>query len=103
MPSMATDGATHTTPILCEIRHNEDQAEAQQGWDPITFGVRTRADLEVTRKWFEANGVECSRVFTGLKGWVIGALDPDGKIVRVYCEEEHQWTTNFDKDDFWLR
>lgn len=102
-PNTNTEGATQTTPILCEIRRNEAQAKAQGGWDPITFGVKTKVELERAREWFEANGVKCSRVFTGLKGWVFGALDPDGKIVRVYCEEEHQWTTDVDRDEFWLR
>lgn len=88
--------------MLVEIRHNEDQARKQQRWDPVTYGVRTRADLELWRKWFEQNGVECSRVFTGLKAWVLAALDPDGKFVRLCCDEEHEWTTDFDHDDFWL-
>ncbi|KAK3045868.1 hypothetical protein LTR09_012599 [Extremus antarcticus] len=98
-----TTSSGATTPILVEIRHNEAQAKAQQGWDLVTIGVRTKDDLDACKSWFEANGVECSRVFTGPKGWVLAALDPDGKIVRVYCDEEHEWTTEFDEDDFWLR
>ena len=41
-------------------------------------------------------------MFVGIKGWVLCALDPDERIVRVYCEEEHAWTTDFDTDEFWL-
>ena len=88
--------------ILIEFRHNESQAKAQEGWDPITFGVRGRKDLEEWQKWFEKNEIRCSRVFTGLKAWLLCALDPDGKIIRMYTDEEHEWTTNFDHDDFWL-
>ena len=95
---------THvSTTLLFEIRHNEAQAQAQKGWDPITWGVGTKKDLEEWKQWFEKNEVECSRVFTGIKGWVLCALDPDGKIVRLYCDEEHEWTTEFDTDEFWLR
>lgn len=89
--------------IIVEVRRSPDHAKAQAGWDSITFGVRTRADLEAWKGWFESNGVKCSRVFRGLKGWVSCALDPDGKIVRLYCDEEHEWDTeNFDEDSFWL-
>ena len=92
-----------TTPILVEIRHNPEQAQAQQGWDPLTIGMKTKRDLEDCKAWYESKGIMCSRVFTGLKAWVLCALDPDGKIARTYCEEEHEWTTDFDHDDFWLR
>ena len=88
--------------FIVEIRHNESQAKAQEGWDPITWGVPARKNLEVWKTWFEATEVQCSKVFTAIKGWVLCALDPDGKIVRVYCDEEHEWTIDFDHDDFWL-
>ena len=62
------------TEILVEVRHNQDQAEKQQGWDPITWGVRRKKDLDTWRVWFEERDVKCSKVFTGLKGWVLCAL-----------------------------
>lgn len=43
-----------------------------------------------------------SKVFTGFKGWVMGCEDPDGKIVRLYSEEEHGWTDHPDQDEYWL-
>lgn len=89
--------------VIVEVRKSPAHARAQAGWDPITFGVETRADLESWKAWFEMKGVKCSRVFRGLKGWVSCALDPDGKIVRLYCNEEHEWDSkNFDEDEFWL-
>ena len=90
--------------IIVELRRNEEQAKAQEHWDPITLGVRTKDDLETWKQWFEQNGVECSKVFSGLKGWVLCALDPDRKIVRIYCDEEHEWNPKLmDTDEFWLR
>jgi hypothetical protein len=68
-----------------------------------TFGVLKKSDLDEWVRFFESQNVQCSRIFTGLKGWVACALDPDGKIVRIHCQEEHEWTTNFDTDDFWLQ
>jgi hypothetical protein len=30
-------------------------------------------------------------------------LDPDGRVVRLYVDdEEHEWTDYPDKDEFWL-
>ncbi|KAI9737567.1 MAG: hypothetical protein M1834_009722 [Cirrosporium novae-zelandiae] len=91
------------TNLIVEIRHVPDQVvSAQRGWDPITWGVDTRADLEEWGTWFDANGVRRSRVLRGIKGWVLCCEDPDGRVVRVYCEEEHEWTDFPDRDEFWL-
>jgi hypothetical protein len=53
-------------------------------------------------RWFDSKGVKRSKVFMGIKGWVIGCEDPDGKIVRLYCDEEHEWTDHPDRDEYWL-
>ncbi|KAF7973458.1 hypothetical protein HWV62_15044 [Athelia sp. TMB] len=90
------------TKLIVEIRHHPAQAAAQRGWDPVTWGVDTRSDLEDWARWLGARGVTHSRVFTGIKGWVLGAEDPDGKIVRIYCNEEHEWTDHPDQDAYWL-
>jgi catechol 2,3-dioxygenase-like lactoylglutathione lyase family enzyme len=86
-----------------EIRLSAVQAEAQKGWDPVTYGVRTKKDLDDWKVFLESKGVTCSRVFTGLQAWVLCALDTDEKIVRLYCDDTHEWTTDFDHDDFWLK
>jgi catechol 2,3-dioxygenase-like lactoylglutathione lyase family enzyme len=88
--------------MLVEVRLDATQAQKDEGWNPITWAVPLRKDLEEWKAWFELNGVKCSRVFVGLKGWVVCALDPDGKMVRIYCDEAHEMTTDFDHDDFWL-
>jgi hypothetical protein len=28
--------------------------------------------------------------------------DPDGKNVRLYVDEEHEWSDHPDKDEYWL-
>ncbi|KAK8109862.1 hypothetical protein PG999_007999 [Apiospora kogelbergensis] len=83
--------ATGTGNTLIEARQNSAQAKAQVGWDPVTWGVSTRADLDDWSRWLDQKGVEHSRVLKGVKGWVLCARDPDGKIVRLYTEEEHEW------------
>ena len=85
-----------------EIRLNPAQAEAQKGWDPVTYGVKTKKDLDEWKTCLESQGVTCSPVFTGLQAWVLCVLDPDGKIVRLYCDETHEWTTDVSHDNFWL-
>lgn len=91
------------TNLIVEVRHVPAQAEAQRGWDPITWGVGNRKDLEEWAAWFDANGVKHSPILMGIKGWVMGCEDPDGKIVRLYVEdEEHEWIDNPDRDEYWL-
>jgi catechol 2,3-dioxygenase-like lactoylglutathione lyase family enzyme len=85
------------TGLVVEVRKHDDHAEAQRGWDPITWSVNSRNDLEEWAAWFDENKVRHSKVLTGLKGWVLGAEDPDGKIIRLYTKEEHEWTTEVDK------
>lgn len=87
---------------LIEIRHNESQALAQLGMDPITYSVRSRESLKKWKSWFDQNGVHCSGVhaFQTLKGWVVSANDPDGRVVRTYCDEKHETTAEFDVHDF---
>jgi len=33
----------------------------------------------------------------------MGAEDPDGRILQLYTKEEHEWTTETDHDEYWLR
>lgn len=56
--------------MIVEFRYVPEQAEAQKGWDPITWGVGTRADLQAWEDWWEANDVKRSKIFTAIKGWV---------------------------------
>ncbi|KAK6382980.1 hypothetical protein LTS17_003650 [Exophiala oligosperma] len=91
------------TKVIVEARYHPKQAEAQRGWDPVTWGVGTRADLEEWAAWLDSNGVPRSKIITGIKGWVMACEDPDGKHVRLYVDdEEHEWTDHPDKDEYWL-
>ena len=85
------------TKLIVEVRKHTKQAEAQVGWDPITWGVSKRDDLKEWAGWFEKHDVKHSKIFTGVKGWVMGAEDPDGKIIRLYTEEEHDWSNHPDE------
>lgn len=92
-----------STKTIIEARYEPSQAAAQKGWDPITWGVGTRKDLEEWGKWLDECGVKRSHVLMGIKGWLMGCEDPDGRIVRLYVEdEEHEWTDHPDRDEYWL-
>ncbi|KIX95740.1 uncharacterized protein Z520_08448 [Fonsecaea multimorphosa CBS 102226] len=91
------------TKLIVEARYEPHQAKVQQGWDPVTWGVGTRADLEEWAKWLDANSVPRSKILTGIKGWLMACEDPDGRHVRLYVDdEEHEWTDHPDYDEKWL-
>jgi catechol 2,3-dioxygenase-like lactoylglutathione lyase family enzyme len=92
-----------STKLIIEIRYMPAQATAQKGWDPVTWGGGNRQDLEDWTKWLDTNDVKHSEILVGIKGWVMGFEDPDGKIVRLYVEdEEHEWTDHPSQDEYWL-
>lgn len=86
-----------STGTIVEIRQNRTQALAQKGWDPITWSVKGVADLDDWGKYLDTLGVKHSKVLKGVKGWTMGVEDPDGKIVRLYTEDEHEWTNHPDE------
>jgi catechol-2,3-dioxygenase len=91
------------TNLIVEFRHVPEQAEAQRGWDPITWGVDNRNDLEPWAAWLDHHDVKRSKIFTGIKGWVMAAEDPDGKIIKLYVQQEdHEWPDHPDQDEYWL-
>ncbi|KAL6826708.1 hypothetical protein J3E69DRAFT_244493 [Trichoderma sp. SZMC 28015] len=91
------------TGLIVEVRYEPAQAEAQRGWDPVTYGVATRKDLDEWAAWLDSMNVKRSPIFMGIKAWVLACEDPDGKIVRLYVEdEEHEWTDKPDQDEYWL-
>ncbi|KAL6915127.1 hypothetical protein FSST1_012887 [Fusarium sambucinum] len=46
------------TKLIVELCHVTAQASAQKGWDSITWGVGTGADLEEWGIWLDAGRVE---------------------------------------------
>lgn len=88
--------------IMVEVRINPTQAQAQKGWDPITWMVKTQSDLEDWLRYFDRKGVKHSRVLKGVQGWMLAAEDPDLKHVRLYTQETHEWDDDPDQDDYWL-
>jgi len=89
------------TNTILEARYAPSLSEAEKKWDPITWGVETRKDLEDWGRWFDENGVKRSGALKGLKSWLLVAEDPDGRFVRLYVTgEEH--TEKPSVDEYWL-
>lgn len=93
-----------TSGLLLEIRDRPAQAIKERGWDPVSWAVDTKKNLEERRSYFVAAGVPCSRIFTAVKGWVLCAEDPDERSGRniSYTLEEHEMMTEKDHDAYWL-
>lgn len=71
-------------------RHDPPRATALAGFDPITFAVPTRADLEVWQERLDQLGEPHGGIVVGHEGWaLVGLHDPDGIEVRLYTLEKH--------------
>ncbi|MFI6166317.1 VOC family protein [Nocardia sp. NPDC051052] len=75
------------TPV--ELRLNPDAAERTAALDPVTFAVRTRADLDVLGDRLNTLGIEHSPVLRGIVGWLLVVRSPSGLSVRFYTRQSH--------------
>jgi catechol-2,3-dioxygenase len=91
-----------TTKVILEARYAPELAEEEKKWDPITWAVNTREDLQAWGRWFDENNVKRSSILKGLKSWLMVAEDPDGKFVRLYVTGEEHSTGQPDVDEYWL-
>jgi catechol 2,3-dioxygenase-like lactoylglutathione lyase family enzyme len=72
---------------VLELRHNETQAVAQKGFDPVTLRVTTRAELSTWCEHLERQGVRHSPLLAGYVGWLVVFEDADERRIRLYSEE----------------
>ncbi len=86
--------------LMVEVRHHPAHAAAQAGWDPVTWRVAKRADLDEWATALDARQIEHSRVLKGALGWVLAVRDPDGRFVRLYTDETHEWTADIDEGEW---
>lgn len=87
---------------MLELRSNQDAASREKGLDPVTLSVAARDDLVEWHNWLESVGAKHSPVFTGALGWVLVMEDPDGRRVRFYTLETHEFTSDVSSDLYWL-
>lgn len=91
-------------PSLVELRTAPRTAAAISGFDPVTYLVATRAELQAWSAHLDDLGVEHSPELRGIIGWVLIVRDPDGMAIRLHTDEHHEFDeANADVDSPWLR
>jgi catechol 2,3-dioxygenase-like lactoylglutathione lyase family enzyme len=86
-----------------ELRLNLDAAKAQERFDPVTFAVRMRADLEAWCTHLDAAGIAHSPILTGVAGYLLVFDDPDGLRLRLYTLEKMAPDDPVSAESPWLR
>ncbi|MDI2131432.1 VOC family protein [Yinghuangia seranimata] len=86
-------GVAATVPGLGEtmfaLRENPDAAAGCKGFDPVSFAVRDRADVEAWAAHLDTLGVPHSPVIEASIGWILVFHDPDGLELHVYTWARH--------------
>ena len=57
--------------LLTEARADKENAAKAKGFDPVTFAVQSKKDLDGWGSWLDKKGVHRSKVFVGVTGWVL--------------------------------
>ncbi|MEW1830898.1 VOC family protein [Streptomyces sp. NPDC088196] len=74
--------------MLC-LRVNSQAAQGCQGFDPVSFAVRDRADAEAWAAHLDTLGVPHSPVIEASIGWLLVFSDPDGLDLHLYSWAAH--------------
>lgn len=74
---------------LVALRVNPAAAEGSRGFDPVSFAVGSRDDLEDWVKHLDSLGVEHSPIVEASVGWLLVFDDPDGVTLHLYTWAEH--------------
>jgi catechol 2,3-dioxygenase-like lactoylglutathione lyase family enzyme len=83
--------------VLTELRLAPKAAKAVAGYDPVTYGVADRAELDRWMAHLDACNVYHSPVISGYIGYLVIFADPDGLRLRFYTNPEKGFdAANFD-------
>ncbi|WOX14595.1 VOC family protein [Streptomyces sp. N50] len=74
--------------MLC-LRVNSQAAQGCQGFDPVSFAVRDKADVEARAAHLDTLGVPHSPVIEASIGWLLVFNDPDGLDLHLYSWAAH--------------
>jgi catechol 2,3-dioxygenase-like lactoylglutathione lyase family enzyme len=85
-----------------ELRLNPTAAAAHAGFDPVTFSVDSRRDLEAWAAHFDSVGVRHSPLLAGGTGFLLVFEDPDRLRLRFYTRETHGPEIPPSRDPDWL-
>ncbi|NUT20936.1 MAG: VOC family protein [Hamadaea sp.] len=86
-------GVAGTAPGLGEtmiaFRVNPQAAEGCKGFDPVSFAVDGKADIEAWAARLDELGVNRSPVIEASIGWLLVFDDPDGLTLHLYSWAKH--------------
>jgi len=71
------------------LRVNPPAVEGNRGFDPVSFAVATRDDLEVWAAHLDRLDVKHSPLIEASIGWLLVFDDPDGLTLHLYTWAEH--------------
>ncbi|WP_328675775.1 VOC family protein [Streptomyces sp. NBC_01261] len=74
--------------MLC-LRVNSQAAQGCQGFDPVSFAVRDKADVQAWAAHLDTLGVAHSPVIEASIGWLLVFNDPDGLDLHLYSWAAH--------------
>ncbi|TCO60511.1 VOC family protein [Actinocrispum wychmicini] len=76
-------------PTQVAFRVNDVAAAGSRGFDPVSFAVKSRDDLETWVEHLDSLGIEHSPVIEASVGWLLVFDDPDGVTLHLYTWAEH--------------
>ncbi|MEV4536492.1 VOC family protein [Asanoa sp. NPDC049518] len=74
---------------LVAFRVNPVAAEGNRGFDPVSFAVRTRDDLQGWAEHLDSLDIKHSPLIEASVGWLLVFDDPDGLTLHLYTWAEH--------------
>jgi catechol 2,3-dioxygenase-like lactoylglutathione lyase family enzyme len=75
--------------VLVGLRENSQAAAGCRAFDPVSFAVQGRADVESWAAHLDGLGVGHSPVIEASIGWLLVFTDPDGLQLHLYSWERH--------------
>ena len=75
--------------VQVTFRVNPAAAEGCRGFDPISWGVEDKADIERWAAHLDELGIDHSPVIEASAGWLLVFDDPDGLQIHLYSWAEH--------------
>src|SRR5205809_6424464 len=76
-------------PTMVSFRVNPAAAEGCRGFDPVSFAVQGRDDLERWVEHLDGVGVKHSPIVEASIGWLLIFDDPDGLTLHLYTWAAH--------------
>lgn len=75
--------------VSIAFRENPEAARGCRNFDPVSFGVADRADIEAWMAHLDSLGINHSPLIEASVGWLLVFDDPDGLQLHLYTWAGH--------------